>query len=120
MPRVLAVGLDPSFVDPRSMGGLDPALVRSFIESQLDRVRSLGYEVDNCLVDAGAAAERVLESHLRDAVFDCVLIGAGLRAPEHLMLFEKLLNIAHARAPHAKICFNTAPGDSAEAVQRWV
>jgi hypothetical protein len=31
-----------------------------------------------------------------------------------------LLNIVHARAPHAKICFNTTPTDTAEAVQRSV
>jgi hypothetical protein len=35
-------------------------------------------------------------------------------------LFERLLNLVHARAPGAKICFNSNPGDTAEAVQRWV
>jgi hypothetical protein len=47
-------------------------------------------------------------------------MGAGLRAPTHLRLFEKLLNLVHGQAPHAKICFNTTPADTAEAVQRWV
>jgi hypothetical protein len=58
--------------------------------------------------------------HLRRRSFDCVLIGAGLHAPERLLLFEKLLNVVHAHAPTAKICFNTTPADSDEAVQRWV
>jgi hypothetical protein len=35
-------------------------------------------------------------------------------------LFGKLLNVVHALAPRAKICCNTSPADSAEAVQRWV
>jgi hypothetical protein len=48
------------------------------------------------------------------------MIGAGLRAPENLMLFEKLLNVVHAFASNAKICFNKTPADSAEAVRRWV
>lgn len=39
--------------------------------------------------------------------------------PEHLLLFEKLLNLVHAQAPGAKICFNTKPTDTPEAVQRW-
>ena len=120
MPVVLALGLDPVFVDPQAMGGLSPAIVRAFIDSQLDRVRAAGYEVENCLVDIGATAEAVLREHLQGGNFDCVLIGAGLRAPEHAMLFEKLLNQVHAAAPKAKICFNTKPQDSLEAVQRWV
>jgi hypothetical protein len=48
------------------------------------------------------------------------LIGAGLRDPEQLLLFEKLLNLVHEQAPRARICFNSTPADSAEAVQRWV
>lgn len=120
MPSVLALGLDPSFVDPKAMGGLSPELVRGFIEAQLERIRGLGYEVTGCLVDLGNTAEAVLRSQLSKRSFDCVLIGAGLRAPEQLLLFEKLLNVVHAEAPGAKICFNNTPADSAEAVQRWV
>jgi hypothetical protein len=50
-----------------------------------------------------------------------VVIGAGLRVPPaHLMLFEKLINLVHAGAPGARICFNTKPTDTVEAVQRWL
>jgi hypothetical protein len=118
--RVLAMGLDPAFVDLKWSPNLTPELVKAFIESQLDRVRGLGYEVESCLVDTGASAEAVTQRHLDGGRFDCVVIGAGLRAPEHLRLFEKLINLVHARAPGAKICFNTTPADTAEAVQRWV
>ena len=44
----------------------------------------------------------------------------GVRAPAQLPLLEKVINLVHARALAAKICFNTNPADSAEAAQRWV
>jgi hypothetical protein len=117
---VLALGLDPAFIDFTSMPGLTPELVQAFIDSQLQRIRELGYEVESCLVDSGDTAEAVLKASLGKRQYDCVMIGAGLRAPAQLLLFEKLLNVVHLHAPGAKICFNTTPADSAEAVQRWV
>lgn len=120
MVSVLALGLDPNFADLTSMPGLTPDLIRAFIDSQMERLRALGYEVESCLVDAGQTAETVLMDSLGKREYACVLIGAGLRASEHLLLFEKLLNMVHEHAPRAKICFNTTPADSAEAVRRWV
>jgi hypothetical protein len=118
--NVLALGLDPRFVDLSQMPGMTPALVQSYLDAQLERVRELGYYVESCLVDLGETAEQVTTLHLESRTFDCVLFGASLRAPAQLLLFEKLVNLVHARAPLAKLCFNTNPADSAEAVQRWV
>lgn len=120
MVSVLAIGLDPHVADLTSMPGLTPELVQNYIDSQLERIRGLRYEVDSCLVDSGATAEGVLKDYLSKRAYDCVMIGAGLRAPERLILFERLLNLVHAHLPKARICFNTTPADSAEAVQRWV
>jgi hypothetical protein len=120
MPTVLALGLDPDSVDFSNMPGLTPRLVRAFIDSHLQRVRGMGYRVDCCLVDLGETAEATTARALDAHRYDCVVIGAGLRASEHLLLFEKLLNLVHEKAPRAKICFNTTPADTAEAVQRWV
>lgn len=120
MATVLALGLDPEFADFKTMPGLTPELIRGFIDAQLERVRALGHDVASCLVDSGASAETVLKDALGKRGYDCVLIGAGLRAPERLVLFERLLNLVHVHAPGAKICFNTTPADSTEAVQRWV
>ncbi|MCX7035816.1 MAG: hypothetical protein NT064_04435 [Proteobacteria bacterium] len=120
MPSVLALGLDPAFVQFPNNPELTPELVRSFIESQLERLRSSGYIVQNCLVDLGETAEAVTTQYLIKQSYDCVLIGAGLRAADKLLLFEKLLNIVHTHAPNAKICFNSSPADSTEAVRRWV
>jgi riboflavin biosynthesis pyrimidine reductase len=117
---VLALGLDPAFADYEQMPGLTPELVKSYIDVQLERLRALGYEVVSCLVDTGASAEAVAARHLAERTFDCVMFGAGLRAAPHFLLFEKLINVVHARAPGARICFNTNPADTVEAVQRWL
>ena len=117
---VLALGLDPVHADYSQMPNLTPELVRAFIETQLDRVRALGYIVESCFVDIGATAEPLVRAQLVKQTFDCVMFGAGLRAAPHLLLFERLLNLVHELAPRAKICFNSTPADTAEAVRRWV
>jgi len=115
---VLAVGLDPVFADLSAFPGLTPDLVRAFIDVQLDRLRALGYAVESCLVDAGETAEAVVARRLQGQDFDAVMIGAGLRASP--LLFERIINVVHERAPRARICFNASPADTAEAVQRWI
>ncbi len=40
--------------------------------------------------------------------------------PSKFLLFEKLVNVVHEHAPQAKLCFNTKPSDTAEAVRRWL
>jgi hypothetical protein len=118
---VLAIGLDPRFADFSAMPQLTPELIRAYIEAEMARVRDLGFEVDARLIAPGEAAETEVEAVLRAKSFACVVIGAGLRdAPEHLLLFETILNLVHRLAPDARIAFNTTPADTAEAVRRWV
>lgn len=119
--KVLAIGIDPAFVDYTALPQFSEAMLRQHIDAQLDRVRALGYDVTSCLIDLGASAEAVAARALQSARYDCVLIGAGLRQPaERLLLFERVINLIHELAPTARICFNTTPVDSADAVQRWV
>jgi hypothetical protein len=122
MPKkVLAIGIDPVFVDFTAMPQFTPAMFQSHIDAQLDRLRVAGFDVVSCLIDLGETAEAVTTSALQAGDFDCVLIGAGLRLPgERLVLFENILNLVHGLAPRAAICFNTTPADSLEAVQRWI
>jgi hypothetical protein len=117
---VLALGVDPFHADFTGLPGLTPELVQAFIDAQLERLRGLGYVVESCLFDPAGDAELVVAERLAQRGFDCVMIGAGLRAPPLLLLFEKLINLVHAQAPGAKICFNSTPADTAEAVQRWI
>ncbi len=121
MKKVLAIGLDPAFVDFTAIPQFTPEMFRSYIDAQLDRLRDAGFEVVSCLIDTGETAEAVTAAALQASQFDCIVIGAGLRLPpERLPLFEKVLNLVHALAPAARICFNTTPADTAEAVRRWI
>lgn len=118
---VLAIGIDPAVVDLSAFPGLTPELVRAHIDDQIDRLRSLGYAADSCLVDPGATAGGAVEAALHGKRYDCIVIGAGLRQPpERLLLFERILNIVHRLAPESRIAFNTTPADTAEAAERWV
>ena len=56
---VLAIGIEPSFVDFSAFPGLTPELVRNFIEAQIERLRALGYDAESCLIDLGETAETV-------------------------------------------------------------
>jgi hypothetical protein len=120
-PTVLAIGLDPKSVDYSAMPQLTPELVRSYIEAEIGRVRNAGFDVHTCLLKPDSTASATVEAALQSKRFACVVIGAGLREPpEHLFLFEQILNLVHRLAPDARIAFNSTPADSAEAVQRWV
>ena len=120
-PRVLYVGIEPKLVDLTSMPDLDADKLWAGIEKELRRMEDAGYEARWCPVDLGETAEATVASALSSELFDCVIIGAGIRigAP-YFLLFEKLLNVVHANAPAAKICFNTRPTDTLDAVERWV
>ncbi|MBN8993500.1 MAG: hypothetical protein J0H42_35135 [Rhizobiales bacterium] len=118
---VLAIGIEPSLVDLSAYPGLTPELVRHFIEAQIEKLRALGYDAESCLIDLGETAEAVTTAALTSRRLDCVVIGAGLREPaERLLLFERILNLILIHAPHVRLCFNTTPADTAEAVQRWI
>jgi hypothetical protein len=121
---VLVIGLDPTLIDfsqPGYAPGMDATKVFAGLKSSEEELVRLGYSVQMCLTDFGETAEAVVRSRLQQKAFNCILIGAGVRAnPSHLLLFEKLINVVHQHAPHAKLCFNTMPGDTAAAVKRWL
>ena len=119
--RVLLIGLEPTIVDYTRFPGLNAEKVMAALKGDEAKLNALGYDAQLCFVDAGRTAEAVVLRKLSGDKFDCVLIGAGVRTvPEHFSLFEKLINVVHQNAPSAKLCFNTNPSDTAEAVQRWV
>jgi hypothetical protein len=121
---VLVIGLDPTLIDfslPGYAPGMDAPKVLAGLKSSEDELTRLGYSVQMCLTDFGETAEAVVQSQLEQKRFDCILIGAGVRAnPSNFILFEKLINVVHQHAPQAKICFNTVPSDTAAAVKRWL
>jgi hypothetical protein len=118
---VLAIGIEPAFADFTAFPQLTPELIRSYIDAQIQQLRALGFDAVICLIDLGGTAEEVTMAALKANSFDCIVIGAGLREPApQLLLFEKIINLVHAYAPAARICFNTNPADTAEAEQRWI
>jgi hypothetical protein len=118
---VLAIGIDPAFADTKAFQEFTPELIRNHIDAQIEGLRALDYDAAVCLIDLGETAEAVTAKALRSRHFDCVVIGAGLRAPTpRLLLFEKIINFVHALAPSACICFNTTPADTADAARRWL
>ena len=122
--KVLLIGIDPKLIDPNlsTATGWDANRVRAAAQDTNKRLMDLGYEVQGCLVDLGETAESVVSDTLSREKFDCIMVGAGIRAlPQHTLLFEKIINTIHQKAPSSsKICFNTNPGDTVEAVLRWM
>lgn len=115
------IGLLPSVVDFSSFPDLTEEKLARGLRAQEESLRAIGFDASWCLVDRGETAEAVTRAALDEKPCDVVLIGAGVRAaPAHFALFEKLLNIVHEHAPKAKICFNTRPDDTREAVLRWI
>lgn len=118
---VLVIGLEPDLVDFSTMPDMNADKVRSGLGADQARLAALGYEAELCLTDLGDTAADMVARKLAEKPFDCVVIGAGIRAiPAYFLLFEQLVNVVHRAAPQARICFNTKPSDTAEAVQRWV
>lgn len=119
--RVLLIGIDPSLIEFNPTIGRTAEQVRAAGQDAQVRLTALGYDVHECLVDLGATAEAVVLTALSQHSFDGILIGAGIRAlPQHTLLFETIINVVHQHAPAARLCFNSNPNDTVEAVQRWV
>lgn len=122
--KVLLLGIDPKFIDVNlaTSTGWDANRVKAVAQEENNKLTDLGYEPQICFIDLGETAESVVSDRLSRENFDCIMIGAGVRlVPQHTVLFEKIVNAVHQKAsPSSKICFNTNPGDSAEAVLRWV
>jgi hypothetical protein len=122
--KVLFLGIDPKLIDTNlaATTGWDANRVKAVAQEADKRLTELGYEIQTCFVDLGETAERVVSDTLSQEKFDCVMVGAGIRMlPQYTVLFEKIINAIHQKAPpSSKICFNTDPSDTVDAVLRWV
>lgn len=118
---VLLIGLDPKVIDFTLFPGLDERALAAGLQAALADVIAAGFEAEWCLTeDVWESAEAMIRARLAAKEFSVVLIGAGIRtAAPHFLLFERILNLVHAAAPDARLCFNTSPGSTAEAVLRW-
>lgn len=125
MAKVLLVGIEPTTIDfshpdYANFSHLTPQKVQESLDHDQATLQQSGYSIAMCLARRENLPQATADM-LKEGSYDCVLVGAGVRAvPANLMCFEKVLNAIHEFAPKARICFNTNPTDSAEAVKRWV
>jgi hypothetical protein len=122
MTRILFVGQKPEtvdFSDPSLPPGFDAEKINAGIAVAVAKIEERGWQGDTCMIPPDAAGIAMLEEALKGAVYDCVVIGGGIRLPpKSLALFETVVNIIHKAAPDAAIAFNTRPEDTAAAAAR--
>ncbi|WP_432773729.1 hypothetical protein [Francisella salimarina] len=118
--KVLCIGWEPNSVDYSKYPGMDPERLRSVLEVDLQKLNDIGYDAQMGYITSEESAVKEVVDLLSNRRFDIILIGAGVRKDDDCFyLFEKLVNVVHQYATTAKICFNTGPTDSVQAVQRW-
>ena len=117
---VLLVGLKSSAVDFDKWPQLSVEKLEQAFASILAELTEAGFDARWCLTDADESAQEQLASALREHSPEVVVIGAGVRAdPDHLLLFEQMINTIVKELPGCRIAFNTLPFDTVEAVKRW-
>lgn len=121
--KVLSIGLHPSALDyGRMPDGVDEAVLTARIEAAHTALREAGFDTVPCLIGVSPdSAEAAVRERLREHTFGLAMIGGGVRMlPEHTLLFERLVNVLTEEAPGIRLCFNTSPEDTVEALRRWV
>jgi hypothetical protein len=119
---VLSIGLHPSAVDYSRYPAIDEATLTARIEAGEAALRDAGFDLVSCQVPADPdAAETKLRECAAGGSFRVAMIGAGVRmAAEHTLLFERLVNVVTELAPGIRLCFNTSPETTIDALRRWV
>lgn len=121
--RVLSIGLHPSALDySRMPDGVDEAGLTARIAAANAALRDAGFDAVPCLIDTSAdRAEATVRKQLQEHAFGLAMIGGGIRMlPENTLLFERLVNVLTEEAPGIRLCFNTTPEDTVEALRRWI
>ena len=109
----IQIGLHPDAVDFESADfsqfkGLSKEGLTKANSDNVAGLRAAGYEVDNCLIATGAAGAEKARTWLSTKRYDAVLIGAGVRlVASNTLLFEAIVNAAHAATPAADSCSTT-------------
>ncbi len=121
----IQIGLDPDVIDYSSadfaqFAGLSKEKLRTANEGNIAGLRAAGYDVDNCLIDVGAAGAAMARQWLAAKRYDAVLIGAGVRlVAGNTLLFEGIVNAAHVAQPDCRFVFNRAARSTPDDIRRW-
>ncbi|MFI9552927.1 hypothetical protein [Nonomuraea endophytica] len=121
MPKILTIGLHPSAIDFTKYPHIDEQTLTERITQGEAALQAAGLDTVSCLVGADPdEAEKAVRETLSGDSFGVVMIGAGVRmAPEHTILFERLINVLVTMAPGIRFCFNTSPETTIDAIRRW-
>eukprot|EP01040_Poterioochromonas_malhamensis_P000691 gene691-738_t len=118
--KVALVGFLPQKLDLTNFPDLTAEKIHAGLIADVEAISKKGLDCQLIYVDptdfnSTAALVKELPK------LDIVLIGAGIRTlPPFFLYFEKLINLIHENSrPSTRICFNTSPFDSADAVARW-
>ena len=124
MKRVILIGFDPAtvdFSDPALPPGMTAEKVHAGVKVALADFAGRGWHPEVCYINPDDTAVPTVERCLASGVYDCVVIGAGVRLPpSRLVVFEAVVNAIHRAAPQAAIAFNTRPEDSGAAAARGI
>ena len=124
MKRVLLIGFDPvtvDFSDPALPPGMTAEKIHAGVKLALADIAERGWHPENCFINPDETAVPTVERCLASDVYDCVVVGAGVRLPpSRLGLFEAVVNAIHRAAPNAAIAFNTRPDDTGAAAARCI
>jgi hypothetical protein len=121
--RVLSIGLHPRSLDYSTMpDGLDEAALTARIEHGNQALREAGFDVVHCQIGTSPdTAEELIRDTLDGGSFGLAMIGGGVRmVPEYTELFERIVNVVHEASPGIRMCFNTAPDNTVDALRRWI
>ncbi|WP_331450347.1 hypothetical protein [Streptomyces prasinus] len=121
--KVLSIGLHPSTLDySRMPAGVNEAAFTARVKVADAALRTAGFDVVPCLIDASPdRAAATVREQLRKHTFGLAMIGGGVRLlPENTLLFERLVNVLTEEAPRIRLCFNTSPENTVEALRRWI
>jgi hypothetical protein len=114
--RALSIGWHPDVPNP-----MTAAEVHDGLSAAQARLAAAGHQLDLCLLRDAPSDLALVEAAIAAQRYDIIVVGAGIRLqPKHHLLFEKIVNLVHRRAPAATIGFNTTPIDTSDAVLRWI
>ncbi|MGZ3294376.1 MAG: hypothetical protein ACXU9D_14030, partial [Xanthobacteraceae bacterium] len=92
---ILFVGLEPEavdFSDPALPPGFNAEKIHAGIAVAMREIAERGWQADLCLIRPDGTAGPTVAHRLSSKVYDCVVIGAGVRLPpKNLWLLEVLV-----------------------------
>ncbi|MEV0649451.1 hypothetical protein AB0I28_29760 [Phytomonospora sp. NPDC050363] len=120
--RALSIGLHPDELDYSNFPGLTKEILLERVTAGEAAIRAQGIDFVPCYVSADPAkAEAQIRATTADGPFRVAMIGAGIRMDAaQTPLFERLINALVETHPGIRLCFNTSPESTVDAIRRWL